>query len=115
MDHPPTTVFDLCEAATFTVRFHDDDLCWIAESESCSVTMVVWRVHDPDPPEEIRRELQSRLREVVASHLADEIWSDEQMRTLPRHYHAHARRRHGFPNPALQRRRTGAPDAAIDN
>ena len=114
MDLRPTTVCELCEAATFTERFHDGDLCWIAECESCSVPMVVWRVHRPDPPEEIRRELHSRLREIVAAHFVDEIWIDEQMRTIPSHYHAHARRRHGFPNQPLQRRRAGAHDAAID-
>ena len=42
---------DLCEAARITPWFHEDDLCWIAECEICAVPMVVWREHDPDPPE----------------------------------------------------------------
>ncbi len=106
---------ELCEAAAFTERFHDDDLCWIAECESCSVPMVVWKVHDPDPPDTIRRTLHNRLGDVVASRFVDEIWIDEQMRTIPGHYHAHARRRHGFPNQRLQRRseQAGTPDDSI--
>ena len=41
---------ELCEAARLTEWFHEDDDCWIAECESCSVPMVVWKIHDADPP-----------------------------------------------------------------
>ena len=48
---------ELCEATPFTEWFHSDDLCWIAECDSCGVPMVVWRTHDPSPPAEIRAAL----------------------------------------------------------
>ncbi len=83
---------DLCEAAVVTTRYFADDDCWIADCEICLVPMVVWRVHDPAPPDEMR----SRLL-VALGHVADETlgignWSvDDHMRNIPDHYHAHAR------------------------
>ncbi len=92
------TPCELCEATPFTEWFHADDLCWIAECDACAVPMVVWRVHDPSPPEAIRRELLSRLDEVMTARSAGpdgsgDYWIDENMRSIPDHYHAHARRR----------------------
>jgi hypothetical protein len=84
---------ELCEATPFTEWFHADDLCWIAECDACGVPMVVWRVHDPSPPDEIRRELHGRLDEVMTARSADPYWIDDNMRSIPDHYHAHARRR----------------------
>jgi len=89
---------ELCEATPFTEWFHADDLCWIAECDACGVPMVVWRVHDPSPPDEIRRELHTRLAAVMSARSSDpdrvdEFWIDENMRSIPDHYHAHARRR----------------------
>jgi hypothetical protein len=89
---------ELCEATPFTEWFHADDLCWIAECDACGVPMVVWRVHDPNPPEEVRRELHRRLGDVMSGPATDpqgtgEYWIDENMRSIPDHYHAHARRR----------------------
>ncbi len=84
---------ELCEATPFTEWFHTDDLCWIAECDACGVPMVVWRVHDPCPPDEIRQELHTRLADVMTARSSDPYWIDENMRTIPDHYHAHARRR----------------------
>ena len=53
---------ELCEATPFTEWFHNDDLCWIAECDACGVPMVVWRVHDPSPSDEIRQELHTAAR-----------------------------------------------------
>ncbi len=104
----PGVAFDpeceLCEAAPLTERFHDDELCWIAECESCSVPMVVWKRHDPTPPVEVRSLLHERLLTVVGHHFEDEVWVDEHLRSIPTHYHAHARRRRGFPGEPLRRR-----------
>lgn len=94
---------DLCEAAALTERFHDDELCWIAECESCSVPMVVWRTHDPDPPADIKGRLHERLTAVVGEHFEGEIWIDDNLRSIPTHYHAHARPRSGFFGQPLQR------------
>lgn len=104
-DDPPTDpVCELCDAARTTEWFHDDDLCWVAECESCFVPMVVWKQHDPDPPEEIRVELLNTLTAVVARHFEMECWIDDNMRSIPHHYHAHARPRGGFFGHGLRRR-----------
>jgi hypothetical protein len=83
----------LCEAARFTEWFYEDDECWIAECESCSVPMVVWKVHDPEPPADVKERLHDRLSAVVAEHVDAEHWIDDNLRTIRGHYHAHARRR----------------------
>lgn len=95
---------ELCEAARLTDWFYEDDVCWVAECESCDVPMVVWRVHDPSPPEEVKAVLHARLAEVVAEHYTDEHYVDDRLRTIPSHYHAHARPRRGFFGQGLRRR-----------
>ncbi len=84
---------ELCQAARFTEWFHEDDDCWIAECESCSVPMVVWKTHDPDPPADVKTLLHARLATVMAREFEDEHVVDDNLRTIPTHYHAHARRR----------------------
>ena len=84
---------ELCEASRLTEWYHEDDLCWIAECEACFVPMVVWKRHDPNPPEEVRVVLYQRLTDVADSVLGTEYWIDDRLRTIPTHYHAHARRR----------------------
>ena len=86
----------LCEAARMTEWFHEDDVCWVAECESCSVPMVVWKRHDPNPPEEVRVVLHTILSDVVTQHLGGEYWIDDVLRSIPGHYHAHARPRRGL-------------------
>lgn len=100
---------ELCEAAPLTERFHDDDVCWVAECESCSVPMIVWRSHDADPSADVRTMLHARLTQVVAQHFDGEIWIDDNLRSIPTHYHAHARPRGGFFGQGLARR--SAPPA----
>jgi hypothetical protein len=95
---------ELCEAARLTEWFHEDDVCWIAECEACNVPMVVWRTHDPEPPDDVRAVLHARLAEVVARHYVDEFRVDEQLRTIPTHYHAHARPRRHVIGGGLRRR-----------
>jgi hypothetical protein len=95
---------ELCEAAAITERFHEDDDCWVAECESCSVPMVVWKQHDPKPTTEAKAALHARLLEVVARHFDYEPWIDDNMRNIPDHYHAHARPRGAFFGHNLARR-----------
>jgi hypothetical protein len=90
---PPDPDCELCAAVPFTEWYHDDELCWIAECDSCAVPMVVWRVHDPEPPDDVRALLHERLRTAVAARSAAPFWIDERLRSIPDHYHAHARRR----------------------
>jgi hypothetical protein len=87
---------DLCEAAKMTPWYYEDDVCWIAECEICDVPMVVWKVHDPLPAPEIKAEMHQRLALVVATHFSYEHYVDDNMRNIPDHYHAHARRRGAF-------------------
>lgn len=94
---------DLCEAARITPWFHEDDVCWIAECEICYVPMVVWKSHDPNPPDTVKAELHARLAEVVAEHFEFEHYVDDNMRNIPDHYHAHARPVGGFFGHGLKR------------
>ena len=94
---------ELCAAARFTEWFYEDDECWIAECESCAVPMVVWKVHDPDPSTDIKAALHARLADVVAQHFTYEHYVDDNLRSIPTHYHAHARPRGGFFGHGLRR------------
>jgi hypothetical protein len=82
---------ELCEAARFTEWFYEDDDCWIAECESCGVPMVVWRVHDPHPPDDVKARLLAHLAAVMGEVFEDDHLVDDNLRTIPDHYHAHAR------------------------
>jgi hypothetical protein len=56
--------------------------------------MVVWRQHDPRPPDDVRRELRERLTTVADEFFEGRQWYyDDHMRRIPDHYHAHARGR----------------------
>jgi hypothetical protein len=87
---------ELCQAHRMTEWFYEDEQCWIAECEACFVPMVVWKNHDPNPPEEVRAVLIARLKTVATERYRFESWIDENMRTIPTHYHAHARPRGGI-------------------
>ena len=87
---------DLCEAAQITPWFFEDEMCWIAECEICAVPMVVWKAHDPSPPDDVKSELHAKLAAVVSEHFEFEHYVDDNMRNIPDHYHAHARPRGGF-------------------
>ena len=87
---------ELCEAARMSEWFYEDDECWIAECESCAVPMVVWREHNPQPSDEIMMRLHQKLRDVVDVHFEFVPRIDDNMRTIPDHYHAHARPKDGF-------------------
>lgn len=76
-----------------TTWWFEDDVCWVAECESCSVPMVVWKLHDPNPSSEVTAMMLDRLRTVADEHGPENYWIDDTLRTIPDHYHAHARRR----------------------
>lgn len=83
---------ELCEAARLTTWYHEDEVCWVAECEVCSVPMVVWRRHGVDPPEEFRGHMFEQLGRVADAVLGAGRWSlDPVMRQIPDHFHAHAR------------------------
>ena len=84
---------ELCEAARLTEWYYEDEHCWAAECEACFVPMVVWKRHDPDPPEEVRAMLRNVLADVAARVIGVDYWFDDTLRSIPGHYHAHARPR----------------------
>ena len=66
--------------------------------------MVVWREHDAHPAEDIKMRLHDKLAEVVLVHFDFEMRIDDNMRTIPDHYHAHARPKGGFYGHGLRRK-----------
>ena len=86
-------ICELCEAARITPWFYEDDECWVADCEACDVPMVVWKVHSPVPPDDTRARMHARLLGVVGELFSDECVIDDHLRSIPDHYHAHARPR----------------------
>jgi len=83
---------ELCEGAVITTRYLENELCWIGDCEICLVPMVVWRTHDPDPPDLERDQMRTYLAQVADVELGAGAWTfDDHMRNIPDHYHAHAR------------------------
>lgn len=83
---------DLCEAAQYTHWYAEDEICWVADCEICSVPMVVWKTHGIDPPAEDRAHMMEQLRLAGETRFGDEaFFVDDNMRQIPDHYHAHAR------------------------
>lgn len=101
----PAESCELCAAERITDWFFEDELCWIAECEQCWVPMVVWKQHDPAPPPAVYAELIARLAAVVEEHYGFEFYVDDNMRTIPSHYHAHGRPRGGFFGHGLRKRK----------
>jgi hypothetical protein len=83
---------ELCEAARFTHWYHEDELCWVADCEVCSVPMVVWQLHGAEPgPDDVEAMLRV-LGEVAAARFGPGNFEvDRTMRQVPDHFHAHAR------------------------
>lgn len=93
---------ELCEAAPITPRHFEDEVCWIADCESCDVPMVVWHRHGSTPPEADVAHMLARLESVASERFGSDGYRlDQIMRQIPDHFHAHARdmqwwrRRHG--------------------
>jgi hypothetical protein len=83
---------DLCEAAVITTRYMENELCWIGDCEICLVPMVVWRQHDPSPPDDLKVLMHDHLANVADVAFGEGGWKfDDHMRNIPDHYHAHAR------------------------
>lgn len=83
---------ELCEAARFTHWYFEDDVCWVADCEVCAVPMVVWRPHGIDPSEAEIAHMLARLTAAGQERFGDEPFTiDREMRTIPEHWHAHAR------------------------
>lgn len=83
---------ELCEAARLTPWYHEDDVCWVAECEACSVPMVVWREHGTEPPAEAVAHMLAALTAAATEVFGHADFTvDRVMRQVPDHFHAHAR------------------------
>jgi hypothetical protein len=88
---------DLCAAERRTHWHHEDEVCWVADCQICSVPMVVWKRHGAVPPDDERAHMLARLGEVGVARFGDGGFTvDAVMRRIPDHFHAHARPRGGF-------------------
>lgn len=83
---------ELCEAAQITPWYHEDEICWVAECEACSVPMVVWREHGTEPDPETLDHMLDTLGRVATGVVGSDHHIDTVMRQIPDHFHAHARR-----------------------
>jgi hypothetical protein len=81
---------ELCEAARITPWFHEDDVCWIAECEMCDTPMVVWKAHAIDPEPDAEAHMLAELARVADAVFGDH-WNDPNRRSIPDHWHVHAR------------------------
>ena len=66
--------------------------------------MVVWREHSATPSDETKASLHAKLASVVAEQFDYVHWVDDNMRSIPDHYHAHARPKGGFYGHNLKRK-----------
>lgn len=83
---------ELCEAARFTHWYFEDDTCWIADCEACLVPMVVWKPHGTEPTDAEIAHMREQLTLAGQTRFGDEAFDiDHDMRTIPDHWHAHAR------------------------
>lgn len=75
-----------------TEWWHEDDVCWIADCEVCSVPMVVWKQHGAAPPPVAVEHMVGELTRVADARYGEGGWNlDRVMRQIPDHFHAHAR------------------------
>lgn len=94
---------ELCEAARFTHWYAEDDVCWVADCEVCNVPMVVWRSHGTEPTPAELRHMHEKLATAGDERFGGGGWTlDGDMRTIPDHFHAHARDERWFAERALR-------------
>ena len=91
----------LCRAERITTWHFEDDVCWVTDCLVCMTPMIVWRAHGlPEPEREDL--LLERLGAIAAERYPDGFWIDGERRRIPDHWHAHARPKDGFFDPASQ-------------
>ncbi len=89
---PEDPACELCAAARFTHWYAESDDGWVADCEVCSVPMVVWWHHGPEPDGEVVDRLLTLLESAAALRFGETGWTvDRAMRQVPGHFHAHAR------------------------
>lgn len=87
----------LCEAEVLGERFYEGAECWVAECGTCGVPMVVWREHGVSPPPETVSRMVGHLREAGDLTMGRGWYHlDGERRSIPDHWHVHARPRVRF-------------------
>ena len=88
----PSATCELCAADRFTHWYYEDEICWVADCEACSVPMVVWRQHGVSPSAAERDHMMAQLAAAATARFGHDNWHiDGHMRQVPEHFHAHAR------------------------
>lgn len=88
----------LCKAERISTWYHEDDVCWIADCLVCLTPMVVWRGHGTEPPMAEREHMLVEL-DRVTTEVIGPWWLDDDMRTIPDHFHMHGRPKDKFFGP----------------
>jgi hypothetical protein len=91
----------LCVAERVTSWHYEDDDCWIADCVVCRTPMIVWRRHEL-PAEPVVERLLTMLGTLAAERYPEGFWIDPTRRRIPDHWHAHARPKDGFFDPASE-------------
>jgi hypothetical protein len=82
----------LCTAEPLTERLHEDADCWVADCMVCGVPMVVWRSHGLPESEEAEAPMLAHLDRIASERFgAEGYWIDDERRSIPDHWHVHAR------------------------
>ena len=83
---------ELCEAKRITPWSYEDEVCFVAECESCGVPMVVLREHRVEVSEAELDHMIGRLEQAGRDFFGERrFFVDKVRRQIPDHFHAHAR------------------------
>jgi protein-tyrosine phosphatase len=83
---------ELCKNERLTPRFHEDHVCWVAFCKTCKCPMVVLRRHSMQPTKAEKAHMTQLLFRAFGAWRPG--WAckvDERQRTIPDHFHMHAR------------------------
>lgn len=83
---------ELCRAQKITEWYFEDETCWIADCEICETPIVVWQWHGAAPPQAEQDYMLEQLSKIATERFGERFLIDGQMRQIPDHFHAHARK-----------------------
>ena len=81
----PNADCELCAADRFTHWYHEDEHCWVADCEACSVPMVVWNGHGTEPGDEVVEHLMSELERAADARFGPGEWKIDRTRLTRLH------------------------------
>lgn len=71
---------------------HECQVCWVTDCDRCRVPMVVWKTHGTEPPEADLDHMMLAVADAADGVRGPGRWRlDTQRRSIPDHWHAHAR------------------------